>query len=157
LKPKTATYQIIRVQESSWLDDLCRLRDGLMAHHGPASPSDLFRQFTAGRLADDTMLMLLALADDEPVGYGMAFDVAEHPFMPERTRAGYISQFFVAADHRRAGVGGMLMTGIDDWFAARGVSKVMLNVAPDNPVGQQFWQKHGFEPLAIRLKRVRPA
>jgi ribosomal protein S18 acetylase RimI-like enzyme len=51
----------------------------------------------------------------------------------------------------------MLMAGIDDWFAARGVSKVMLNVAPDNPVGQQFWQKHGFEPLAIRLKRVRPA
>jgi GNAT superfamily N-acetyltransferase len=85
----------------------------------------------------------------------LAFDVESDPAKPEWTRTGYISQFLVAETHRQKGVGAQLMEVIDAWFAERGLNKVLLNVNIDNPAGIGFWQKHGFEAYAMRMKRIR--
>jgi len=102
------------------------------------------------------MLLVLAWDEEKPVGYGLAFDVAEHPFMPEWTRAGYVTQFLVSRSYRQRGIGNMLMGTINDWFQSRGIQKVLLNVDIENEVGIRFWKSQGFEPYSMHMKRVRP-
>lgn len=109
--------------------------------------------FVTNRLDDETMLLILGLVGDTPAGYGLAFDVVEHAFMPEWQRAGYVTQFFVAPEHRRQGVGQMMFDFIVQWLASRGVTEMLLNVSPDNPAGDRFWKSQGFVPHRIRMKQ----
>ena len=99
------------------------------------------------------MFLILARTGDAGIGYGLAFDIAEHPFMPEWTRSGYITQFYVAPEHRKQGVGKLLMNDIDKWFNSRGIQKVLLNVNINNETGSRFWQNHGFKSYATRMVR----
>ncbi len=110
-------------------------------------------EFVTKRLEDEAMLIVLAMAGERPVGYGLAFDVVEHPFMPEWQRSGYITQLYVAPEHRRRGLGQRLVEFIFEWMASRGLEKVMLNVMVDEPPASRFWQKQGFSPHQIRMKR----
>ncbi len=147
------TYHMTRYNHPSqnWMEAVLALRAEFGDHDSP----EPFTSFVTRRLEDETMLLVLAWENERPVGYGLAFDVESDPAKPEWARTGYISQFLVASTHRQQGVGAQLMERIDAWFAERGLSKVLLNVNIDNPVGIKFWQKHGFEAYAMRMKRVR--
>jgi len=120
---------------------------------GSSTPPEQFMDFVTKRLDDETMLLILGLVGDTPAGYGLAFDVAEHAFMPEWQRAGYITQFFVAPKYRRQGVGQTMFDFIARWLASRGVTEMLLNVSPDNPAGDRFWKSQGFVPHRIRMKQ----
>jgi ribosomal protein S18 acetylase RimI-like enzyme len=48
----------------------------------------------------------------------------------------------------------MLIDYINDWFQSRGLQKVLLNVDIDNETGIRFWKRQGFEPYAMRLRRI---
>lgn len=134
-----------------WLAALLALR----AEFGDKDSPEQFIRFIDKHLGDETMFLILAWLDEVPVGYAMIFDVAEHAFMPEWTRAGYITQFLVAREYRTRGVGKSLMERVDAWFEARGIEKVLLNVNMDNETGVRFWKKNGFLPYATRMKRVK--
>jgi ribosomal protein S18 acetylase RimI-like enzyme len=138
--------------DQNWLEAVLSLR-AEFSHMGPSEP---FVEFVTRRLEDETMLLVLAWVDETPVGYGLAFDVAEHPFMPEWTRAGYITQFLVSKDYRQHGIGKTLMDYINDWFQSRGLRKVLLNVDIENEAGIRFWKSQGFEAYATRMKRIQP-
>ena len=141
----------INAKDSPMLNDLCKLRDGLSANHNDTTSSERFREFMNKHLGEETMLTFLIFDDDQPIGYGLAFDVAEHAYMPEWTRKGYITQFFVSAAYRGQGIGEMGLAYIHDWFRARGITDVLLNVAIKNEVGNRFWQKNGYTPYATRM------
>ena len=136
----------------NWMEAVLALRRELIEGASP----EPFASFVGGRLEDENILLALVWADGVPAGYGLAFDVAEHPFMPEWTRAGYITQFLVSRSYRQQGVGHKLMDYIDDWFQSRGIRKVLLNVDIQNSVGIRFWKSQGFEPYAMRMKRIGP-
>ena len=135
----------------NWLEAVLSLR----AEFGDKDSPEPFASFVKERLKDENMLLALVLVDEVPVGYGLAFDVAEHPFMPEWTRAGYITQFLVSRNYRQHGVGKLLMDYINDWFRSRGLQKVLLNVDIENEAGLRFWESQGFEPYVMRMKRIR--
>lgn len=143
----------INAKDSPLLDDLCKLRDGLSAHHNDTTSSRRFREFMIKHLGEETMLTFLILDEGKAIGYGLAFDVIEHAYMPEWTRKGYITQFFVSADYRSQGIGEMGLNYIHDWFRARGITNVLLNVAIENEIGSRFWQKNGYAPYATRMIR----
>lgn len=128
----------------------------LRAEFDHVGPPETFVEFIKRRLEDETMLLILAWIGETPVGYGLAFDVAEHPFMPEWKRAGYITQFLVSRNYRQRGIGVMLMDYINDWFRSRGLEVVLLNVNVENETGIRFWKRQGFKPYAMRMKRVQP-
>jgi len=113
-----------------------------------------FASYIEQRLGDENMLLIIAWADEIPVGYGLAFDVTEHPFMPEWTRAGYVTQFLVSREYRQQGVGKLLMNYINDWFQSRGIRKVLPNVDIENEAGIRFWESQGFETYAMRMRRI---
>jgi GNAT superfamily N-acetyltransferase len=98
------------------------------------------------------MLVFLMYLDSQAVGYGMAFDVEEHAYMPEWVRRGYITQYYVDSSCRAQGVGKLGLDYIHNWFRSRGLKDAMLNVAIDNEVGNRFWVKQGYVPYATRMK-----
>jgi len=133
------------------LDALLTLR----AEFGDKDSPEPFVSFINSRLEDESMLLILAWADVTPTGYALAFDVAEHPFMPEWTRAGYITQFLVSREYRKRGVGHLLMEYVNAWFDSRGIEKVLLNVDLANETGIRFWKSNGFNPYAMRMRRIK--
>ena len=149
------SYHIVRLHhhDSRLLEGLDTLHRDLMAYGGSTTALEQFTDFVAQRLGDERMLLILALAGDTPAGYAMAFDVPEHPFMPEWQRSGYITQFFVASEHRRRGVGQLLFDTVLEWLSSRGITRVLLNVSPDNPLGNRFWRQQGFVPCLTRMSR----
>jgi len=151
MKPNI-TITCITHLDNIQLDELCQLRDALSAHHEDPSPSDRFRNWVVRHIGEETMLLFLMYSDSKAVGYGMAFDVAEHAYMPEWVRRGYITQFYVDASCRGQGVGELGLNYIHEWFRSRGLKDAMLNVAIDNEVGNRFWVKQGYVPYATRMK-----
>jgi ribosomal protein S18 acetylase RimI-like enzyme len=151
--PSKPGYHVVRLgdPDPQLLESLDAFHQALL--QGSDTPPEQFMDFVTRRLGDETMLLILGLVGDTPVGYGLAFDVVEHPFMPEWQRSGYITQFFVAPEYRRQGVGQMMFDHIVQWLASRGVTDVLLNVAVDNPAGELFWRKQGFAPHRTRMKR----
>jgi len=155
MKPE---IQIIRVAQfdPKQVDELCRLRDVLMSHHNNFSSSDLFRNFLMKHMGEETMLVFLMYDRAKAIGYGMAFDVEEHAFMPEWTRRGYITQYFVDPAYREKGIGKLGLNYIHDWFRSRGLTNVMLNVDMENEIGKRFWVGQGYVPYATRMKYQLP-
>lgn len=146
-------YRVIRLRGHDFelLEELDRLHRAFF--EGSEVKPEQFMDFVTTRLGDEAMLLVLAMAGDTPVGYGLAFDVAEHPFMPEWQRAGYITQLCVSSDHRRRGVGQRLVDYIVEWLASRGVARVLLNVVPDESAAERFWREQGFVPCRVRMTR----
>ena len=151
MKPEIQFVRVTRFDPKQ-VDELCRLRDALMSHHENFSPSDLFRNFLLKHMGEETMLVFLIFDDEKAIGYGMAFDVEEHPFMPEWTRRGYITQYFVDSTYRGKGIGELGLNYIHDWFRSRGLTNVMLNVDMENEIGIRFWSRQGYVPYATRMK-----
>ena len=137
--------------DQNWLKEVLSLR----AEFGDSDSPEPFASFITRRLEDATMLLFLAWDGEIPVGYGLAFDVEADPAKPEWKRCGYISQFLVSEKYRQLGIGNLMMDYIDHWFSERGLRKVLLNVNLDNENGIRFWRKRGFEPYAMRMRRIR--
>lgn len=151
MKPDITITRVMQLSDTQ-LDELCMLRDALSAHHEDYSPSDRFRDFLVRHMGEETMLVFLMYSDSKAVGYGMAFDVGEHAYMPEWVRRGYITQYYVDSSCRGQGVGELGLSYIHNWFRSRGLKDAMLNVAIDNEVGNRFWVKQGYIPYATRMK-----
>ena len=151
MTPNITITRVTQFDETQ-VNDLCALRNALQAHHADYSSSDRFRSFLVRHMGEETMLVFLMYSDDKAVGYGMAFDVDEHAYMPEWVRRGYITQFYVDPSCRGQGIGELGLRYIHEWFCSRGLKDAMLNVAIHNDVGTRFWQKQGYIPYAMRMK-----
>jgi GNAT superfamily N-acetyltransferase len=151
MKSQISITRVTEINQKQ-IDDLCRLRDDLSAHHADFSSSERFRNFLLKHMGEETMLIFLMNDAEKAIGYGMAFDVEEHAYMPEWSRRGYVTQFYVDSSYRGQGIGELGLNYIHDWFHSRGLKDAMLNVAIDNETGNRFWVKQGYVPYATRMK-----
>ncbi len=151
MKSQISITRVTEINQQQ-IDDLCRLRDDLSAHHADFSSSERFRNFLLKHMGEETMLIFLMNDAEKAIGYGMAFDVEEHAYMPEWSRRGYVTQFYVDSSYRGQGIGELGLNYIHDWFHSRGLKDAMLNVAIDNETGNRFWVKQGYVPYATRMK-----
>lgn len=58
----------------------------------------------------------------------------------------------VAPSHRRRGVGTMLMSALIDEAARRTTGELLLEVRADNGAARGFYERHGFEQIAVRRR-----
>jgi GNAT superfamily N-acetyltransferase len=64
------------------------------------------------------------------------------------SRWGYLGNLFVVADHRRAGVGSLLVEAVLTDAAARGLERILVH---PNERSQPFWQRSAFEQASDLL------
>jgi len=65
---------------------------------------------------------------------------------------GYIVTIDVLEEHRRRGLGSMLLAEAERRLAAGGVRIVGLEAATDNTAAIAFWKKHGYRARAVAKK-----
>jgi len=110
----------------------------------------IFRDSFAACLSDDSLLVLLAEVDSEPVGYLLGFD---HITFFANGPVAQVEELYVAPNHRCEGVGVSLMRGFEKWAGSRG--SIQAVVCTHRSPG--FYSAIGYEETAIRFrKRLKP-
>jgi ribosomal protein S18 acetylase RimI-like enzyme len=113
---------------------------------GAASSNDYFFAI-AYPVGPDAKEML-----DTPAGYIICSFHFEAPLFVQH-RFGYIADLWSEEAYRTAGVGNQLLAKAYEWFKGQGVSRVQIEVDVKNPGGLIFWEKAGFEPFEIVMRK----
>ncbi|HEY2687619.1 MAG TPA: GNAT family N-acetyltransferase [Streptosporangiaceae bacterium] len=105
----------------------------------------------------DTIL-LLATADGELVGYGLAHVMPAGDTWVADTwqtgdRIGEIESLAVLPSHRGHGIGTQLLAGLERELQAIGVRDLIIGVLPGNEAAIRLYQRHGFRPTWSYLSR----
>ena len=97
------------------------------------------------RLSRPGAQMFVARAEGVCVGYALVCERVrpENPFR-YASRSLAIDQMAVSKEHRRQGIGTLLMDRVRAEAARRGVQRVELNVYSGNDDAQRFYQAQGF-------------
>lgn len=93
------------------------------------------------QLPDDSHEFLAAEEEGELLGYVGMMTVLDE---------GFISNVAVAPDHRRRGIGDLLITQLLERARIRELSFVTLEVREHNAPAIALYQKHGFAPVGLR-------
>jgi ribosomal protein S18 acetylase RimI-like enzyme len=101
-------------------------------------------------LRDDDCCVLVADAGSQLVGYIIGM-IRENPPVLLPPAYGLVSDICVAPAWRQQGIGRRLFEALKDWFRAKELSTVQLNVAHFNPVSQAFWRAVGCRDYMDRL------
>lgn len=105
----------------------------------------------------DTVL-LLATADGELVGYGLAHVMPAGDTWVADTwqtgdRIGEIESLAVLPSYRGRGIGTQLLTGLERELQAIGVRDLIIGVLPGNEGAIRLYQRHGYRPTWSYLSR----
>ena len=106
------------------------------------------------QLEDPTVLVLVAERDGNVLGYTYAA-VEGNDYMALRGPAGVLHDIVVNPDHRREGVGGMLLDATLAWLDARGAPRIVLSTAERNEAAQRLFAAAGFRRTMIEMTRER--
>jgi ribosomal-protein-alanine N-acetyltransferase len=91
---------------------------------------------------------LVATDGDAIVGYaGLAVTDDE----------GYVQTLGVVTTHQRKGIGAQMMAALVDEAAARGATRMGLEVRADNAAAQELYRRFGFAPVGVRRGYYQPS
>lgn len=133
------------------LDRVAALWTALTEHHARLDPlftlradaGQRIRALLEGQLgASDTAVFVFDDDGDLPGFCSVVIDRAP-PILEEVERA-EITDLGVRETARRRGIGRALVEAALAWVGERGVSRVEVRVAVNNPEGQGFWRALGF-------------
>ncbi len=93
-------------------------------------------------VAEDA-LVIMAVENTKPLGFGIA-RIRNYPPVFVKQTCGSIEDLAVSFEHRRKGLGELILKEILDWFRSQDIDRVELRVASMNTVGYSFWRKQGF-------------
>lgn len=143
------------------LDRLAELLVALLDHHGERAP----RLAPGANAAAEARALLEArrrdpeaalLVHDGPSGAadGLCVVRALHrPPLFAETARGEVESLVVLPGARGGGAGRALAEAALDWLRARGLARVEVQVAVENPGARAFWEALGFDPAMDVLAR----
>ncbi len=99
------------------------------------------------RMADEDAETLVAVVDDELVGYAHATAETHADAVGE----GELLDIYVAPDHWRTGVGTSLLLGVETRFRDRNLTRLKAPVLADSTSGIQFLEANDFERIEERI------
>ncbi|WP_261564400.1 GNAT family N-acetyltransferase [Frankia gtarii] len=120
--------------------------------HAPdaAAAASYFRD----RLTAVTVLVLLAEADGQPLGYLYAEEQRlEADAFRQSANVLHVHHLCTHPDRRRSGIGRALMTTAEQHAASRALDTLLLSTGSFNIDAQRFFGALGCEPYSIRLIR----
>lgn len=154
--PPDKPYTIRRARASD-LDPVCELILALQDHLESANP-DVWRMSPVARgnlkgtiaarlRATGSCALVAEHARDGVVGVIFGRIIANNRYIP--SQAGQVDQAFVRANHRRAGVGSLLVHELCRFFAENQVEQLTLRYVEGNEEATRFWTELGFEPRIV--------
>jgi GNAT superfamily N-acetyltransferase len=153
----------IRRAEKADLDQLTELLLALQDHLEASNPnlwrmkdaarSHLRAQLSARLTAPGSRVLVAEHTEDGVIAAILGRVVTNKRYRP--ARAGSVDQAFVRADHRRAGVGTLLMDHMCRFFADEGVDDLSLRYVVGNSEAGGFWAALGFSPRIITTGALR--
>jgi GNAT superfamily N-acetyltransferase len=150
-------HYIVRPAQKADLERIAELALALQDHLEACNP-DLWAMTDqtranlkgqlAGRLNAVGVCALVAVHErDGVVGLIFGRVAANRSYTPER--AGLVDQAFVHPDHRRQGVGSLLVAELCRFFAREGVDDLSLRYVVGNDEAAAFWTALGFAPRIV--------
>lgn len=109
-------------------------------------------------LAKPDTVLLLATADGELVGYGLAHVMpADETWVADTwqtgDRIGEVESLAVLPSHRGHGIGTQLLAELERELQASGVRDLIIGVLPGNEAAIRLYQRHGYRPTWSYLSR----
>jgi ribosomal protein S18 acetylase RimI-like enzyme len=111
-----------------------------------------YGSFLGTQLDDPSIVILVAERDGKVLGYTYA-GVEGNDYMSLRGPAGVLHDIVVDPDHRRNGVGRMLLDATLEALKARGAPRVVLSTAERNPSAQHLFDRAGFRRTMIEMTK----
>jgi ribosomal protein S18 acetylase RimI-like enzyme len=129
----------------------------LNAHHASHSPyfaedfrklsfEERIRRLRAGR--DHIRIVAAAAPDGQLIGYAIGSITKTNA-----SRRGELDSMYVETEWRGYGVGKELATRILNWLEENGIANIVIAVATGNEDVLDFYDRLGFAPRAITLRR----
>jgi GNAT superfamily N-acetyltransferase len=115
-------------------------------------PADAFHHWTEsivpilGRFA----CLLIAEKNTEPVGF-LAGRIRSLPLYFGGGETGFISDVYVAENHRRQGLGRKLVVDATNWFQALGLSRIELQVIMKNRGARDLYRQLGWADELVQM------
>ncbi len=155
----------VRQAREADLDAIGRLGVHLLRQHHRFDPDRFmapgrdpeagYAWFLSTQLAEPDVL--LVVADLEGVVAGYLYGAVEPRSWKElRDEAGFIHDVVVDERFRRQGMARALLQAAADWFAGRGIPRVVLWSAHRNETAQRLFASLGFRPTMIEMTRELP-
>lgn len=117
----------------------------------PNSQSDAwFADYLADQLTHEHAVILVAVQGGAVVGYVFG-QVMQRPTVVSGD-CGYVADLCVRDESRGQGIGRALYSKIKDWFLARGLRAIEVQIVRANPASQAFWRKMGFGDFLRTLR-----
>jgi len=160
--PASPTGPMIRRATSADLPSIGRLGALLIAEHhdfdsrrflaaGPATPAG-YASFLGTQLEHPDVAVLVADHDGHVIGYAYAA-VEGYDYMSLRGPAGLLHDVIVDPEHRRRGVGRLLLDATLAYLRSRGAPRVVLSTAVQNEAAQRLFASLGFRRTMIEMTR----
>lgn len=144
------------------IDELEALWLTLKNHHGACTPDDPVRDDTESWrmrreeyrewLGEDGAFLLIAREGGRAVGFALVRPHGPGPTWVEPARYAVVQDLAVAADAQGGGVGRRLIECV---HAESGCETVELVVLDANDSAARFYERIGFTPWAVTLRRTR--
>lgn len=128
-------------------------RASLDASYGHAISGDIIDQaieqwYAADQLSDDLddegTVFVVAVEDDEIVGFGQSY------ITKRRETVGEITWLHVDPNHRGHGLGSDLLEEVERRLIRKGAERIEGRVLVENEAGAQFYEDHGFKSTGQR-------
>jgi GNAT superfamily N-acetyltransferase len=103
----------------------------------------------------DHVRFLIAEFDGVPIGCGFA-RVDEAKSYVKHGRQGYLGLMYVDPAFRGKGVNARLLAALMAWCREQGVLELRLEVYPDNASARRAYEKAGFAPHILEMRRALP-
>ena len=140
-------------------DDLPVLRtfeQAIITYERPFDPTlrpDPISYYDIGELIDSaTATVIVAQIDKTIVASGYAKKKASRSYaMP--TDHAFLGMMFVQPEHRGRGVNGLVLDALLEWAKQQGLLEVHLTVYPGNESACHAYQKAGFTPHILEMRK----
>jgi ribosomal protein S18 acetylase RimI-like enzyme len=113
---------------------------------------DRYGWFLGTQLKKPNIIILVADRDGKVIGYTYS-GVEGNDYMALRGPAGVVYDIVVDPDHRKQGVGRLLLDATLEALKARGAPRAVLSTAERNTDAQRLFDRAGFRATMIEMTR----
>lgn len=146
---------ILRKATQDDLPTLLEFEQGVIKAERPFNPMLIDEHFhyydIAALMQGEDSTVLVVEKEGELVASGYALIKEDRAYF-RNDKMGYLGFMFVPEEHRGNGYNRVLIQGLFDWCASRGVTEIKLDVYADNEAAIRAYEKVGFKKHLVQMR-----